>query len=306
MLRKSTTIALSLIGALTLGIPSATAVINIGVSPPRFELKINRKSTTQSIRVVNLSSKPVELKAYVRSWKMSEDNKLVEIPSTEESLAQWIIFTPSQFTIPPRGAQTVRFSIRPRVQPKPGEHRAVMFLEEIPPTQGKTKGVRTVGRLAVAIYGYVGDIKKVGAINSIRVNTELKAPTAVFDISNTGNGHIRLKGQYAIWQADKYPGAEVTKPIDELEKPGKKIPAQIIHAGILPISPILPDHRSRISLPISKKLPPGKYVLDLNGELNGIKIDQGIPFTIPVQTTSKKSQTQTVNSGNLKTPLQSR
>ena len=295
MFRKATTLALSLIGAFALGIPSATA-LNIGVSPSRIELEINRKTGTQAIRILNLSSEPVELKAYVQTWKMDENNNLVEVPPTEESMDQWVVFSPSQFTIPGRGAQTIRFAIRPRVQPKPGEHRAVIYFEEIPPANQKVKDLQSVGRIGVVVYGYVGDIKRVGVLNSITVDSKPNAVTALFDISSQGNGYVRLKGQYGIWPAAKYPGVNATKPINDLEKPGKKLPENLVAAGTLPLLPVLPNTRRRLQLPITQKLPPGKYVLDVNGELNGVKIDQGIPFIVPEATAT--------TSGNQRNPLE--
>ncbi|PLZ99746.1 P pilus assembly protein, chaperone PapD [Fischerella thermalis CCMEE 5268] len=310
MLRKVTTLALTAIGALTLGIPAAIAALDIGVSPSRVEVQINRKTRTQSIRVLNLSSKPLELKAYTRTWNMNEDGKLEDIASTEESLDRWIIFTPSQFTIPPKSSQTIRFAIRPRVQLKPGEHRAVLYLEEVRPSnEEQTKAIRTIGRFGVVIYGYVGDITRVGVLNSITVDTKPKVPTAVFDVSSTGSGYVRLKGQYAVWSAAKYPGAKATQGINDLGKPGKKLPENIIYAGMLPISPVLPGTRRRLLLPIVKNLPPGNYVLDLNGELNGIKIDQGIPFTVTKQTNTQKPQSRnrsTTSPSNQNIPLRNR
>ncbi|MCC5598078.1 fimbrial biogenesis chaperone [Nostoc favosum] len=305
MFRRATHLALSLIGAFALGISSATA-LNIGVSPNRIELEISRKTRTQAIRVLNLSSEPIELKAYVRTWKMNEDNKLVEMPSTEESLDQWTVFTPSQFTVPPRSAQTIRFAIRPKVQPKPGEYRAVLYFEEILSPSEKVKGVRSVGRLGVVIYGYVGDIKRVGVLNSITVAPQSNGVTARFDISSQGNGYVRLKGQYAIWPAAKYPGATATKPIEDLEKPGKKLPQNLLAVGTLPLLPVLPNTRHNIELPITQTLEPGKYVLDINGELNGVKIDQGIPFTVPKATTTASNQTRSSGSQNLRNRLRSK
>jgi Pili and flagellar-assembly chaperone, PapD N-terminal domain len=305
MLRRATHLALSLIGAFTLGISSATA-LNIGVSPNRIELEISRKTRTQAIRVLNLSSEPIELKAYVRTWKMNQDNKLVEMPSTEESLDQWTVFTPSQFTIPPRSAQTIRFAVRPKVQPKPGEYRAVLYFEEIPSASQKAEGMRSVGRLGVVIYGYVGNIKRVGVLNSVTVAPQSNGVTALFDISSQGNGYVRLKGQYAIWPAAKYPGATATKLIDDLEKPGKKLPENLLAAGNLPLLPVLPNTRHHLELPITKTLEPGKYVLDINGELNGVKIDQGIPFTIPKATTTASNQTRSSGSRNLRNRLRSK
>lgn len=284
MFYKSRNIALGLIGALALGMPSATA-LNVGISPSRIEMEINSKTRSQSIRVLNLSSEPVEIKVSVRSWVMNEDNKLQDVAPSEQSLDQWIVFTPSQFKIPAGGAQTIRFAVRPKIQPKQGEHRAVLYLEDVraPNTtdKPKSKSVRVVARLGVVIYGYVGDVKRVGVVNSVTVDTKPKTPNAVFDISNQGNAYVRLKGQYAIWPAAKYPGAEATGFVANVGQPGAKIPENVLDAGSLPSAPVLPSNRRQIRLPITKKLPPGNYVLDINGDLSGVSINKGIPFTVP-------------------------
>lgn len=279
--QKSKSVALGIIGALALGIPPATA-INIGVTPPRFLVDINsNKTRTQSIRVLNLDSKPVELKVYVRSWVFDENNKVKTIPPSEQSLEQWIVYTPSKFTIPARGSQTIRFAIRPRLQPQAGEHRAMVYIEEVPAENTKSKGVRFIGRVGVAVYGYVGDVKRVGVLNSVTVDTKPNFAQASFDISSQGNSFVNLNGQYAVWPAATYPGAEVTKPIKDIEKPNPIIPEGILEAGLLPSTPVLPESRRRVVLPIKKSLPPGKYVLDLKGDLSGTSLNRGIPFTVP-------------------------
>ena len=38
-----------------------------------------------------------------------------------------MIINPVEFTIPAGGEQVVRFAVRPRAQPEPGEHRAMVF-----------------------------------------------------------------------------------------------------------------------------------------------------------------------------------
>ncbi|WGV26384.1 fimbrial biogenesis chaperone [Halotia branconii] len=306
MFPKFRNIALSAIGLLALGMPPATA-LNVGVTPSRFELEINSKNTrSQSIRLLNLSSKPVEIKAFVRSWVMSQDNKLQDVAPTAESLDQWIVFTPSRFIIPARGAQTIRFAIRPKTQPKPGEHRAVLYLQEVSPknqVDPKTK-MRVISQIGVVIYGYVGDVKRTGVLNSVAVDTKKKTQNAVFDVSNQGNAYVRLNGQYAIWPAAKYPGSEATKPIANVDKPNAKLPENVVDAGYLPFSPVLPNNRRQLQLPITKNLPPGNYVLDINGDLSGVAINKGIPFTVPVANTIEAQVKPAVR--NLRNSLRSK
>jgi P pilus assembly chaperone PapD len=269
-------IALSLIGCLALGIPCATA-IDISVTPPRWELEINNKQTrSKTIKILNLSNEPVELKAYVRNWTMGEDNQLKETPSSEQSLDQWVVFTPSRVTIPPRGTQTVRFEIRPKVKPIAGEHRAVIFLEEINPDESAI----AIGRVGVVIYGNAGEIKRIGSLHSLTVDTKPNNLKAMFDISSTGNAYVRLKGQYTIWRATNYPGAKATQYIPNLGGAKIKLPNGVVHGANLELAPVLAGHRRQISLPITTKLPPGNYILDINGDLSGVAVDQGISFTV--------------------------
>ncbi|MCC5662995.1 fimbria/pilus periplasmic chaperone [Nostoc sp. CHAB 5784] len=293
---------LAAVSALTLGCNFASA-ISIGVSPPRFEVKLDQaKASTQVFRVSNMGSKPATFKLYVQGWKLDEKNEIQPTQPTEQSLDQWIVVNPLQFTIPPGRSQTVRFSIRPRVKPQTGEHRALIFLEEVRSqdnTEQKNGSValKVMGRFGVAVYGYVGDVKRVGVLNSVAVDTKPGQVKATFDVSSKGSAYVRMSGQYTIWPAAKYPGANATKQIPEIEKPRAKLPDGLLAGGTLPSTPVLPDTRRQILLNIANKLPPGKYVLDLNGELNGIPVDQGIPFTVPaVANVSVQPQTKPANS----------
>ena len=99
-----------------------------------------------------------------------------------------------------------------------------------------------------------------------------------------------MKGQYAIWSAASYPGAKKTQLLKKSGSDPVKLPKNILHAGRLNSSPVLADTRRQLVLPIQKKLPPGNYVLDINGDLSGVAVDKGIPFTIRATANNPKSQ----------------
>jgi P pilus assembly chaperone PapD len=289
---KASSLVLSAISLLSF-IPPADA-IEIGVSPPRVVVDMNskRRNDTNTITISNLSDKPVDMKAYVRNWTMNEKNQLEDIASTENSLDQWIVFTPSRFTIQPRKTQTVRFAIRPKAKPKPGEYRAVIYLEEAAPaSNSNADAIDTVGRVGVVVYGYYGSaeqIKRDGAVNSVGVDVKPNQIQAVFDVTNKGNAFVRVEGQYAIWRAGKYPGAKATEPLKDIGNPRAKLPADVVNAGLIDTAPVLPSNNRRISFPLIQKLPPGNYILDINANLSGKPVDKGIPFTVPATTTSSK------------------
>ncbi len=279
MFYKALGLALTLLGTFTLAMPKALTA-EISISPTRFEVDINGKKRSQLITITNHSSEPLEMKAYVKNWILNENNQVQEAPSSEKTLDQWIIFTPSRFTVPPNSKQTVRFSIRPKVQPANGEHRAILYLEEAPPQNNNSKTVATYARMGIVIYANMGQVKRIATLNSINVNATPKKTVASFDVSSIGNGYVRFKGQYAIWSAANYPGAKTTTSIPGIGTPQVKLPHNVLQADELELPPVLPGSRRQLLLPISKKLPPGNYVLDINGELSGMPVDKGIPFTI--------------------------
>jgi P pilus assembly chaperone PapD len=302
------------IAALTVASELSASALSIGVSPPRFELKIDEKRpTTEVFRVVNIGTKPATFKLYVQSWMLDETNKIQPLPPNEQSLDKWILVNPGQFTLPPGKSQTVRFSIRPRVKPQAGEHRALIYIEEILSQENNTEKsgtpVKVVGRYGVGVYAYVGDIKKVGVVNSIEIDAKNASVKATFDVSSRGTAYVRLNGQYAIWQAAKYPGAKNTQQITQLDKAKPKLPDGMVTVGTLPSTPVLPSTRRQLILNISQQLAPGNYVLDLNGELSGVQIDKGVTFNVPAKVNTQSvggSNQLKRSSSNLKSLLRNR
>jgi len=293
--RTAKAIALSLISLLAWEIPSVTA-LELSVSPPRMELDINsRKGRSNTIKITNFTNKPVQIKAYVQNWTMDEKNQVKEIPSTQQSLDQWILFTPSKFTIPAQGTQTVRFAIRPKIQPTAGEHRAVIFFEEIASNK-ESETVGTKARIGVVVYAYSGEIKRVGSVNSVTVDTKPNAIKAVFDVSNKGNAHVRMRGQYAIWNAANYPGAKATQFIKNAGNSKNKLPANVVGVGNINVPPVLPNTNRQLLQTVTEKLPPGNYVLDINAELSGVPVDKGIPFTVKAAANTPKPANSPVSS----------
>jgi P pilus assembly chaperone PapD len=250
--------------------------LEVGVSPSRFEIDLEGQGATESFQVINIGSQPADFEISVFDWILDEANQIQELEPTPESLSQWILLNPDRFTVPPGGSQTVRFAIQPRTQPKPGEHRAVLYVSQIPASVESTDEVQMVGRLGVVVYAYVGEVNRVGSLKNIEVSTEGEEPTAFFTINSQGSAHVRMQGQYALWHAEDYPGTEATTALPDLELP---YPEGMIRAGTLPSTPVLPGFERRIPLPLGRDLESGNYVLDLNGELAGMAMDEGIRWS---------------------------
>ena len=114
----------------------------------------------------------------------------------------------------------------------------------------------------------------------MRIETDGERPRATFDISSIGTAHVRMTGHYTIWPADRYPGFEATESIDPATNRTLEAPEGAVGIGWLPITPVLPETRRQLPMQFNPNLPPGDYVLDLQGDLSGKPIDVGIPFSV--------------------------
>jgi P pilus assembly chaperone PapD len=263
--------------------PAPNPPAQVAVSPPRFELAIGDRPAVGAIRILNLSNRAITVRVKLANWILDEANQIQEVEPTAQSLVQWIVVNPLRFEIAAHDSQVVRFSIRPRVKPEPGEHRGVIFLEEVPPEEPGTSGLRLVFRYGVVVYGYVGEVKREGKLHSVNVDSRGGAVTANFDIESTGSAHVRMSGQYAIWPAASFPGAEKTSVIADIEQAAATPPAPLLEVGSLPTTPVLPSFRRTVRFTPVKQLPPGDYVLDIKGNLPGQPIDQAVAFHLAPQ-----------------------
>jgi len=260
---------------------AATPPPQIAVSPSKFELVIGDRPTNDSLTLMNLGDEAVTIDVSTATWDLDENSEIRIVEPNEQSLDQWMVINPLQFTIPSGESQTVRFSIRPRVEPEAGEHRAMIYfdqrLAEVDSTQSQ---VRVKFRLGVAVYGMAGEIERSGRLHGVEVANLSDAAHARFDITSSGSAHVRLQGQYAVYAAEDYPGVEVTQMLDDDQLEGDNRPPQVLASGYMPTRPVLAGTRRYVSLPHPLPLPPGDYVLDLNGELAGGAIDLAVPFQI--------------------------
>ena len=253
-------------------------LIQFGVSPPIFEITLSAQNKPNALRVMNMGQETLTMQVNVFTWDLDEQNKTRIIPPTEQSLDQWMIINPTQFALAGGASQVIRFSIRPKVAPAPGEHRAIIFIKDASPPKKTKRNV--TGQIGVSVYGYAGEITRIGILKGVSAVPQTNPVTIKFDISSEGNAHVRMNGQYGIWTAAAYPGAAATGLL-ELEKPEFELPEGMIDGGYLPLTPVLPGTRRTIVLQTTQRLAPGEYVLDINGSLGGVPLESSVTFAIP-------------------------
>jgi hypothetical protein len=245
-------IGLSVIAAARAAAPPA----QIAVSPSKFEMAIGPRPSTESITLMNLSEQDVEIDVAVANWTLDEANQIELVPPDEQSLDQWMVINPLHFTIPGHGSQTVRFSVRPRVAPEPGEHRAMIYFNQVLPEQSEHV-VRVRFSVGVAVYGLVGQVVRRGTLHEVDVVDSTNPLVARLDVSSEGSAHVRMAGQYAIYPADVYPGVEATTWDPAVGPNEIEVPELAISVGALPSRPVLPQTRREVLLQTRGDLPPG-------------------------------------------------
>lgn len=243
----------------------------IAVSPGNMTLDLSAGEDSGAIRVFNLSDQPLAIRTEVHHFTTDEANDVVVIPPTPQSLDQWLIINPVNFTIPPDGQQVVRFAIRPRAEPGAGEHRAMVFFNrDAPPDPEATITVNV--RVGAAIYALVDPVERIGRLAGLEL-LEIANDGLTFGLTlaSEGNALVRAAGRYAIWPADRDPGeraAELLRATGDVEL------ANAVASGRLPARPVFPGLVRTLKTRAEADFEPGRtYRLHVVGDLAGRPID---------------------------------
>lgn len=258
----------------------------IGISPQYYDIALEGGQKSHSFRLFNLGDADVEIQVSVANWAMDDANRAQLAPSSPQSLDQWMIINPLRFTIPAGQSQAVRFAIRPALVLEEGEHRAMVYFDEVLPPDSAPEQVnlRSRFRLGAAVYGQMGEVTRTAEFGGV----ELKQNNALIRLTNTGNANTRMKGHWSLWTADQFPGLDDEQAIHTQLK--QAMPAGMLAAGVLPTTPVLPGDSRQIVLPLTN-LDIGQVttpaILVLKGALGEGYLHEAIPVIIPGQTAAQ-------------------
>jgi hypothetical protein len=250
----------------------------IAISPIIQEVRLDQPAKVMSFRLTNFDSRPKQVVVSVANWTVNEAGEIRTLPSDEGSLDRWVILSPLQFALAPKSAQTIRVAVRPAIEMAPGEHRAMVYFDEVlAPRTAEQKGMRGRFRIGAAIYGYQGEPQRLGHIVGLKVDANgLSA-----QLTSEGSAHARLQGFYAIWRADAFPGLADSPLASMTTTPPKdRRPVGVVEVGTLTGLPVLPGSRRPLRVAFDK-LTPGKYVLEFRGGMSGVPAPAALPFPVP-------------------------
>jgi P pilus assembly chaperone PapD len=289
MRRAASIVCLTLLIAGAAAVAQVPAPPQVAVSPSRFEIPLDGPATTHALKLMNMSRNEFTARVRVAEWVLDEENRVVEVEPGEASLMRWIVINPQRFTVPAGEIQTIRFSIRPRSAPAPGEHRAMIYLEEVPRREAG-KAVTVAFNIGVAVYGYAGEITRSGTLHGVTVERRGGDLVGLLDIQSTGTVHVRLDGRYTIWKAGTVPGGE---PAERLAESDSELPAGAVAAGGLPTTPVLPGTRRTIPVPLGHGLEAGQYLLVVGANLGKDPVSGEAAFTVEPPPTPTPAPTKT-------------
>lgn len=259
---------------------SVGARAQVGLSPQILDITLDGAPTSQAFRMFNYTAEDKVVKVTVVNWTMDADGKVSTIPTTEQSLDGWLVINPLEFTVKAGQNQVVRIAARPAVKLTPGEHRAMVYFEEQPQekTPGSATTLRTVFRFGAAVYGHVGPVDRKGEL----VGLQAQAGNGALTLRNDGNATSRCSGTFAIWRKSEFPGEAKTALILKAGTEEAQLPAGVVSAGRLPTDAVLPGATRRVAFDYATKtpLPPGDYVLDLNGTFGDSPLDRSQSFRV--------------------------
>lgn len=250
----------------------------IAAAPSRVTVDVGRGRAGGSIRVFNLGDETVSISTSVQNWTMDSQNNIKVISPTPHSLDQSLIINPINFTIEPGKQQVVRYSVRPRSKPDDGEHRAMVFFNQV--TNGPDEGTIDINfRMGVAIYGVAGDVQRIGQLHGLSVNQLNKTARIAADIESLGNGNVRLDGQISIWPEASFPDP-ATIPLYDLSIESGNTPDNLLAASLLNSLPVLPGTRRVVETSLELPDAPGNYMVHVIGTLGKDPINRTLPLSI--------------------------
>lgn len=265
-----------------LALCSGVVHAQVAISPPILDLTQEEAAKSNAFRLYNYTDEDKRVRVTLTRWEMDEKNQVRDLPPTETSLDHWTIINPTEFDLPKGKSQAIRLAIRPAVQLPPGEHRVMVYFNEIPllnppPDEGATLHVRF--KIGAAVYLHVGPIERKGTLNAFTAGADGKG--FKLNVTTTGNATSRFNAQYVVYPQDKYPGRGKVPKVEKLGGNDMVLPSGALLAAKVPNTAVLPGNTRDVDVVFDKGgLKPGRYVIDVSGTYGDTPVTQSTEVTV--------------------------
>lgn len=179
--------------------------LDLGISPPDINLKINRGEQYQGeLYIFGSENEAVQVKVYPMDWSLSTLGNYQFLPmgTIKRSASSWISFFPRNFNLPPKHGQKIGYTIKVPNDASGSYWAALMA--ETNPTSSSAPGqfqVMMAGRVAYIIRIDInGSPLGVGKIERLKLDWDQKQNKleASLRIKNNGASMLRFKGRLEL------------------------------------------------------------------------------------------------------------
>ena len=178
---------------------------DLSISPALLEVNLDKGRPAGQFIISNLGDEEERFRIGAMHFTLSHTGSVSRAEPDEHSLAPWIKFNPTEFTIPPRTQQAVRYVITPPQKLKTGEYWGAMELESLKTAKatstdsdGREYQIEVVPSILVPIFGSVGSIRFRGNVKEVQIIPKEDKKMIVVKVENTGDGRLRVEGMYEI------------------------------------------------------------------------------------------------------------
>jgi hypothetical protein len=220
---------------------SALAQSTLGVEPPVLLKEAKPGETlTQTLRIHNVGTRPVRVRASLGDWTYDPMGKIQFLPvgTLKESASPWATFAPAEFLLEAKASRPLTYTLTVPKEAAPGTHWGVLFLESEDPNPPPGVPLATFRvRMAHVFYVNIPPLTSSGRITGI-VPSAPQKPQDPFRFAlqyqNTGNTAQKLSGRFEVRDTSGRKVAEVLIE-EEVVLPGQVRILPIALVGPLPV-----------------------------------------------------------------------
>ena len=180
--------------------------LGFAVSPPAIELTADPGQTvSNSFKIINLTDTTLTLQADRNNFVAKGEEGQVDLTTSDDlySLAPWFTATPAIITVPPRGTQSVGFSIAVPVNAEPGGRYGSLVFHTLTGTlPNGQSGAAVKQQLATLIFlrisGAAHDEVKIASFTTDKNSYEYGPIKFSTRVQNLGNVHEKPTGTITI------------------------------------------------------------------------------------------------------------
>lgn len=108
------------------------AAANISIYPYSIDFEAKGRKRVQTVRVINTSDKPQVYRVSLINYTQDENGKLTEVNNDDGPFARkYLVFSPRQFRLNPKEAQTINVSRKGLNDLKDGEYVSHLKVQEV-------------------------------------------------------------------------------------------------------------------------------------------------------------------------------